>query len=152
MAGIVAFYYVGRRSDSLAADGMMDYELMIEVGAGFREWFKLHRRESYNYPPMSMSVETFVPEGSMHPDSLRIAMLLWASSLFKNCPSYNLVKQDLESAGTKFIDFCTGDGVPAHFHDLLEESRNVDISDEVAIYGNSLYTVTMDDQYAWERF
>ena len=150
MAGIVALYYLGFGGGFKGADGMAGYEFTIEVGASDREWFALRDRLSYNYPPLCMSVTTFIPKGPMDKDSIRIAMILWASSIFKNCPSYNLVKNELEEMKTDYIDFDCNRNVPLHFYTLLEESRSISLPEDVFIYASPLYTATMDNPYPWE--
>ena len=145
MAGTAAYYFIGQGGGFMGSDGMAGYELMVEVGAGSREWLSLYDRKSYNFPPMSMSVKTFVPKGPEDMDKLRIALILWVSELFRDCPSYETVKAELQ--GVEFVDFDTGRGVPKHFYDLLEESRSVDISDRVNLYCAPLYDVGIDEPY-----
>lgn len=131
MSGIVAYYYVGQGGGFMGSDGMAGKDLEIRVGAGHTEWLEAGYT-TYNYKPMSMSLKSFVPFGPVHEDTLRIAMILFASNLFESCPSFNKVKQEMEQI--EFIDFSSGYNVPPHFMDLFEESKSVDISDKVTIY------------------
>ena len=131
MSGIVAYYYVGQGGGFLGSDGMAGKDLEIRVGAGNREWLEVSYT-TYNFKPMNMSLKSFVPFGPGHEDTLRIAMILFASNLFEECPSFDLVKREMDQI--EFIDFSYGQNVPPHFMDLLEESRSVDITDKATIY------------------
>ena len=140
MSGIVAYYYVGKGGGFMGSDGMAGKDLEIRVGAGNREWLEASY-STYNYKPLGMSLKRFVPFGPEHEDTLRIAMILYASNLFDSCPSFDLVKKEMENI--EFIDFSAGYNVPPHFKDLLEESRSVDISDKVTIYFAPLREVNL---------
>lgn len=131
MSGIVAYYYVGQGGGFMGSDGMAGKDLEIMVGAGSREWLEASYT-TYNYRPISLKFKTFVPFGPCHEDTLRIAMILFASNLFDSCPSMNKVREEMEQI--EFIDFDCNRNIPPHFMDLLEESRSVDISEEVTIY------------------
>ena len=138
MSGIVAYYYVGQGGGFLGSDGLAGKDLEIRVGVADREWLEASYT-TYNYKPLSMSLKSFVPFGPGHKDTLRIAMILFASNLFESCPSFNLVKQEMDQI--EYIDFSYGRNVPPHFMDLLEESRSVDIKDKATVYFANLREV-----------
>lgn len=140
MSGIVAYYYVGQGGGFLGSDGMAGKDLEIRVGAADREWLEASYT-TYNYQPMNMSLKSFVPYGPGHKDTLRIAMVLFASNLFEMCPSFDTVKREMDQV--EYIDFSAGYNVPPHFKDLLEESRSVDISERVTIYLAELREVSI---------
>ncbi len=140
MSGIVAYYYVGQGGGFLGSDGMAGKDLEIRVGAADREWLEASYT-TYTYQPMSMSLRSFVPFGPGHKDTLRIAMILFASNLFETCPSFDTVKREMDQI--EFIDFSAGYNVPPHFKDLLEESRSVDIGEKATIYLAELREVSI---------
>ena len=109
---------------------MSDYDFEITVFASDREYYEV-KYKTYNFKPISLSFEGFVPFGPGEKDTLRIAMILFASNLFEECPSMKILKKEME--GMKYIDFCVGKSIPEHFMDLLEESRSIDITEKVAI-------------------
>ena len=140
MSGIVAYYYVGQGGGFMGSDGMAGKNLEIRIYAGNREWIEAGYT-TYNYRPLSMSLKSFVPFGPVHDDTLRIAMILFASNRFETCPSFEKVKRETEQI--EYIDFDANRNVPPHFMDLFEESKSVDISDRVTIYFAPLSEVTI---------
>ena len=145
MSGIVAYYLVGTGGGFLGSDGLASVDFIIGVGASDVEWFELVKYRTYNHTPLAMSLKSFVPKGPDDPDKLRVAMVLWASELFKDCPSYELVKRELE--GVESMALHTGYDVPEHFWDLIEESRSVTIPEDVMICLAPLCDVDIDHPY-----
>ena len=131
MAGISAYYYIGGAGGFLGSDGLNGKDVEIEVWEGDRRSLVVNYL-TYTYKPMCMTLKAFVPNGPDDPNQAREALLLFASNLFEDCPSYNKVKNECE--GVKYIDFSSGLNVPKHFYDLLEESKQVDLSDKVNMY------------------
>ena len=131
MAGIVAYYYVGSSGGFMGSDGLAGKDLEIRVGAANREWLEASYT-TYTFKPISLKLKSFVPYGPGDKDTLRIAMILFASNLFESCPSFDIVKKEMDQI--EFIDFNAGRNIPEHFDQLLEESRSVDISGKADIY------------------
>lgn len=131
MAGIVACYYVGHGGGFMGSDGLAGKDLEIKVGASDREWLEA-AYTTYTFKPLSLKFKSFVPYSPGHKDTLRIAMILFASNLFESCPSFSAVQKEMDQI--EYIDFNMGRNIPEHFEQLLEESRFVDISDKVDIY------------------
>lgn len=144
MAGIVAYYFVGGGGGFQGADGMGNCDFVVEVGAGSREWLSLVKYLSYNHKPISVSVKTMIPTDPYDKDRARRMLILWASDLFESCPSFELVKKEIE--GTEFVDFHMGYGVPEHFNDLLEESRTIDLNSLINVYFAPLSDIDMNDE------
>ena len=138
MSGIVALYYVGHGGGFLGSDGLAGKDLEIRVGAADREWLEASYT-TYTFKPISLKLKSFVPYGPGHEDTLRIAMILFASNLFESCPSFEIVQKEMDQI--EYIDFSAGFNVPEHFKQLLEESRSIDINDKVDIYLASLRKV-----------
>ena len=131
MAGIVAYYYVGGAGGFNGGDGLNGLCFDLEVWAGDREALSVNYH-SYDLKPISLSLKTFVPKGPNDEDKARRAMILFASNLFEECPSFEKVKNEMGQID--YIDFSSGINVPAHFNDLLEESRNIEIPDNIYVY------------------
>lgn len=140
MAGISAYYYVGGAGGFMGSDGLNGKDIEIAVWEGNRRALVANHL-TYTYRPMFMKLNRFVPYGPDDEDQARIALILFASNLFEECPSYEKVK--LECEGVDFIDFNTGLNVPKHFYELLEESRQIDLKDKVNMYFAILYDVNL---------
>ena len=138
MAGISAYYYIGGAGGFMGSDGLNGKDIEIAVWEGDRRAL-VAKHLTYNYQPMYMNLKRFVPHGPDDEDQARIALILFASNLFKDCPSYEKVKSECE--GVDFIDFSSGLNVPKHFCDLLKESRQIDLKDKVNMYFAILYDV-----------
>lgn len=139
MAGISAFYYVGGAGGFVGSDGLLGKDIEIEVWEGDKRTL-VAKYKTYNYQPMYMNLDRFVPRGPEDKDQARIALILFASNLFKDCPSYEIVKQECD--GVDSIDFSSGFNVPNHFYDLLEESRQIDL-DDVNMYFAPIYGIKL---------
>ena len=140
MAGISAYYYIGGAGGFMGSDGLNGKDIEIAVWEGDRRAL-VAKHLTYNHHPMYMNLKRFVPHGPDDEDQARIALILFASNLFKDCPSYEKVK--LECEGIDFIDFSSGLNVPKHFYDLLEESRQINLKDKVNMYFAILYDVNL---------
>ena len=140
MAGISAYYYIGGAGGFLGSDGLNGKDVEIAVWESDRRSLVVNYL-TYKYKPMYMTLKSFVPHGPVDKDQARIALILFASNLFKDCPSYNKVKNECE--GVESIDFSSGRNVPKHFYDLLEESKQIDLNDKVNMYFAILYDVDL---------
>lgn len=140
MAGIYGYYYIGGAGGFMGSDGLNSKDIEIEVWEGDRRTL-VAKHLTYNFQPMSMNLKKFVPHGPDDEDQARIALILFASNLFKDCPSYEKVKVECE--GIDFIDFSAKLNVPNHFYDLLEESKQLDLKDNVNMYFAILQDVNL---------
>lgn len=131
MAGISAFYYIGGAGGFMGSDGLNGKHIEIEVWEADRRTLVANYLSNY-YKPMYKDLKSFVPHGPDDKEQARIALILFASNVFKDCPSYKKVK--VECKGINYIDFSAKLNVPEHFYDLLEESRQIELNDEVNIY------------------
>lgn len=131
MAGIGAYYYIGGAGGFMGSDGLNGKDIEIEVWEGDRRTL-VAKHLTYNYKPMYMNLKRFTPHGPYDEDQERIALILFASNLFVDCPSYEVVKKECE--GIESMDFSSGLNVPKHFYDLLEETRQIDLKDKVNMY------------------
>lgn len=131
MAGISAYYYVGEAGGYLGSDGLNGRDIEITIWEADKRTLVVNYLNDY-YVPMSPSLKSFVPNGPDDDMQAKRALILFASNLFKDCPSYQKVK--IECEGIDSIDFSSGYNVPRHFDDLLEESKQLDLSDKVHMY------------------
>ena len=140
MAGITACYFIGGAGGFAGHDGINGKDIEIEVWEGDRMTL-VAKHLTYNLQPMYMSLKSFIPCGPDDENKERIALILFASNLFKDCPSYEKVK--LECEGIDFVDFSSGLNVPKHFYNLLEESKQIDLKDKVNMYFASLHDIDL---------
>ena len=140
MAGIGGYYYIGNAGGFLGSDGLNGKDIEIEIWHGDRKCLVANYL-SNNFKPISTKLRKFVPHGPEDKDEARIALILFASNLFVDCPSYNKVK--IECEDLEYIDFSSRTNVPPHFNDLLEESKQIDIKDKVYMYESVLNDIVL---------
>ena len=140
MAGISAYYFVGGAGGFMGSDGMLGRDIEIAVWEGNRRALVVNYLNNY-YQPIGANLKKFIPSGPNDKDQERIALILFASNLFKDCPSYEKVKSECE--GIEYIDFNMMINVPKHFNDLLEESKQMDLSEIVNMYFTPLCDVSL---------
>lgn len=131
MAGISRKYYIGGAGGFLGLDGLNGIDFEIDVWESDIRSLVVRYFDD-RYEPISKDLISFVPKGPDDPDQNRKAIVLFASNLFKDCKSYEIVKKEFE--GVKYVNFCNEESVPAHFYDFLEESRSIDVSEKINIY------------------
>ena len=131
MAGISAYYFIGGAGGFLGSDGLNGKDMEVAVWEADVRSLVVNYL-TYAYKPMYKALKGFVPKGPNDPNQARTVLLLFASNLFESCPSYGKVKSECE--GIESIDFSSGFNVPKHFYDLLEESKQVDLSGKVNLY------------------
>lgn len=132
MAGISGYYYIGTAGGFQGADGLLGKDIEIEVWESDRMALVASKYYTDNYQPIYKDLRKFIPHGPNDKDMVRIAVILFASNLFKDCPSYEKVK--LECEGIDYIDFSSKKNVPRHFYDLLEESRKIELDDRAHMF------------------
>ena len=140
MSGISRFYYVGGAGGFLGSDGLNGVDFTVEVWETSIRTLRVIYHGDY-LKPISDNFDSFVPNGPYDENQEREMMILFASNLFAECPSYNLVKEECKDI--KSMDLSSGHNVPLHFHDLLEESKKIDISDKTHIYVSNLKEINI---------
>lgn len=140
MSGISAYYYIGNAGGFLGSDGLNGIDFTIAVWEADRRTLTVDY-QSDRYVPLSQNLRSFVPAGPCDSEQARRAMLLFASNLFAECPSYQMVKD--ECGLIESMDFSTGRNVPPHFNDLLEESKQIDLDGKVHIFFAPLRDVAL---------
>ena len=149
MPGLAAYYLIKEKGEYLPiVDYFSKKDFELFLNAGHREWLEAKYR-TYNYRPISLSFKSFVPYGPCHKDTLRIALIMFASNLFDSCPSMGLVRKEME--GIESVDFNFGRDVPKHFDDLLEESRTVNITSKIEILQVELHEVRIDENRTGDK-
>lgn len=139
MSGISGYYYIGTAGGFLGADGLLGKDVEITIWEGDVRSLSV-RYLTNRYEPMSKELKSFIPKGPDDENQAREAIILFASNLFKDCPSYDKVK--LECEGIDRIDFCDKTSVPKHFYDLLEESKSIKLED-VNMFKAVIYNVSL---------
>lgn len=138
MAGIGNYYYVGGVGGFMGADGLNGRDIEIAVWHGDRKALVPNYLTNH-YHPMSPSIKRLIPKGPEDENEPREALIIFASELFKECPSYEKVK--LECEGLDEVNLCFEENTPKHFYDLLEESKKINLEDKVHMFYSELHEI-----------
>lgn len=105
MAGYSKLYVVGGLGGHMGADGVNPIEFLVLVGDAGRQWLEPHYFDRYDRA--LGRVQTIVPAGPDHSDSLLDACIAFCPRNFKACPSIGEVEAAVRGADR--LDF---DGDP----------------------------------------
>ncbi len=117
MAGYSKIYVVGGLG---GFDGVNPIEFLILVGDADRQWLEPHYFDE-SIKPIGR-LQSIVPAGPNHPDSLLDACIAFCPRHFRSCPSLAKVESTLQEADR--LDFHLGaQEIPKDWPSLREEAR-----------------------------
>lgn len=120
MAGYSKLYVVGGLGGFMGADGVNPIEFLILVGDANRQWLEPHYFDRTIMPIGRL--QTIVPAGPNHPDSLLDACIAFCPRHFRSCPSLAEVESALRDADRLDFD-ARPQEIPATWVRLREEAR-----------------------------
>lgn len=118
MAGFSKVYFIGSTGGFMGYDGLARPFVAILRGESSRQWFEaIYQDETMR--PMA-GLQTMVPERPDDPKALLDAAIVFVSTLFESCPTFNAVAAQVEGVGK--LDFNIGESVPAEWEQLRQEA------------------------------
>lgn len=119
MAGYSKIYCIGGLGGFIGTDGINPLRLQIWQGEGNRQWFECHYLTSEDKPLGKL--QRIIPMRPDEPNGLLDACIAFFPAAFKDCPSFNLVANELSEETV--LDFnLANDAIPKHWVKLRSEA------------------------------